>query len=256
MNIFYVYEHWRTDTNQCFYVGKGKNKRAYNLSNRNPKHKSIVKSVLRNGFAVEIKIVASGLSEDDAFILEVSRINFWKNDGANLANMTNGGEGTSGCIAPNRKKVLCLNDNILFNSLTDAATYYKINISEISAVCKGKKVSAKKYFFVFSNSLMEEKIRHDAMSGIKNTFILRRKKVDIPKSFGSAASGLDSKGRKSSGPQKISKPVICLDNNEVFASASEAARQFKLSKSAIIELCLGKNGRKTVGGLQFKYAGV
>ena len=27
-DIFYVYEHWRPDKNVCFYVGKGKGKRA------------------------------------------------------------------------------------------------------------------------------------------------------------------------------------------------------------------------------------
>ena len=28
MNIFYVYEHWRPDHDECFYVGKGKGGRA------------------------------------------------------------------------------------------------------------------------------------------------------------------------------------------------------------------------------------
>lgn len=27
--IFYVYEHWRLDRDECFYVGKGQRKKAY-----------------------------------------------------------------------------------------------------------------------------------------------------------------------------------------------------------------------------------
>lgn len=95
-NIFYVYEHWRTDRDECFYVGKGKSKRAYNLSNRNKYHKAIVSKVMREGFAIEVRIVASGLDEKTALELEVERIKFWKENNVELANFTNGGEGTSG----------------------------------------------------------------------------------------------------------------------------------------------------------------
>jgi hypothetical protein len=55
------------------------------------------------------------------------------------------------------------------------------------------------------------------------------------------------------GPKKSAKPVICIDNGLCFESASAAARHYSLAKSAVIELCLGKNYRKTVGGLRFKY---
>ena len=55
------------------------------------------------------------------------------------------------------------------------------------------------------------------------------------------------------GPKKSSKPVICLDDGAKYESASAAARYYKVSRSALIELCLGKNFRKTVNGLRFKY---
>ena len=41
-NKYCVYEHIRKDTNQCFYVGKGTLKRAYNQI-RNKHHNRIVK---------------------------------------------------------------------------------------------------------------------------------------------------------------------------------------------------------------------
>lgn len=45
---------------------------------------------------VEIRMIASGLNEQDAFDLERERIAFWRADGADLANLTDGGEGMSG----------------------------------------------------------------------------------------------------------------------------------------------------------------
>lgn len=55
------------------------------------------------------------------------------------------------------------------------------------------------------------------------------------------------------GPKKSSKKVICIDDGKIFDSASEAARFYNSSKSAVIELCLGKNFRKTVNKRKFKY---
>lgn len=43
-NKYCVYEHIRKDTNQCFYVGKGTLKRAYNQI-RNKHHNRIVKKM-------------------------------------------------------------------------------------------------------------------------------------------------------------------------------------------------------------------
>ena len=56
------------------------------------------------------------------------------------------------------------------------------------------------------------------------------------------------------GPKASSKKVICLNDFMVFPSASDAARRYNVCRSAIIELCLGKRGRKTVGGFRFAYA--
>lgn len=93
---YYVYEHWRLDRDECFYVGKGKGNRAYKMKDRNRHHKAIMAKVSREGFAVEVKIVASGLSEQEALNIEIERIKFWRSTGADLANITNGGEGVSG----------------------------------------------------------------------------------------------------------------------------------------------------------------
>lgn len=55
------------------------------------------------------------------------------------------------------------------------------------------------------------------------------------------------------GPKKQARKVICLDDGRMFESASAAARNYSVHKSAVIEMCLGKRNKKMVGGLRFKY---
>lgn len=96
MSNFYVYEHWRLDRDECFYVGKGKGRRAYMMRDRNSHHRAIMGKLSREGSGMEVRMVATGLTEDEAFALEVERIAFWRKSGADLANHTNGGDGVSG----------------------------------------------------------------------------------------------------------------------------------------------------------------
>lgn len=93
---YYVYEHWRLDRDECFYVGKGKGYRAYSRHSRNRFHKAICEKLQKTGFAFEVRMVATGLTEEQAFDLEIERIKFWREAGADLANATDGGEGVSG----------------------------------------------------------------------------------------------------------------------------------------------------------------
>ena len=99
IQIFYVYEHWRLDKDECFYVGKGCRNRAYSRSDRNSHWENIVSKLERIGSGYEIRLVAVGLSEKDAFNLERERILFWR-DLVDLANKTDGGDGVSGFIMP------------------------------------------------------------------------------------------------------------------------------------------------------------
>jgi hypothetical protein len=94
--MFFVYEHWRTDTNQCFYVGKGRAGRPQNMSSRNRHHKNIQEKLKNNGFSVRVLIVAKGLTNDEALDVEVSLIRYWQRSGVVLANISPGGDGTSG----------------------------------------------------------------------------------------------------------------------------------------------------------------
>lgn len=97
-NRFCVYEHWRTDTNTCFYVGKGTIKRSSQVSSkaRNIYHTNIINKLVNTGHKHEVRLVRSGLLEKEAFELELERIKFWRSQGIKLANMADGGGGCSG----------------------------------------------------------------------------------------------------------------------------------------------------------------
>jgi hypothetical protein len=246
--MFYVYEHWRTDRDECFYVGKGKNKRAYNMKNRNPHHKAIQNKVIREGFAIEVRIVASGLTENEAFQLEIERIAFWRSYNIDLTNMTAGGDGVSGLPAHNRKSVICLEDGQIFLSCEDAAKKYGLSGISVSDVCRGKYRSVNDLHFSFINGPIK------TIREIEDFHAKRRKQVERPENlYNDIVNGKDVLGRSAAGPIKNSKKVICLEDNLEYVSASAAARHYNISKSAIIELCLGKNNRKTASGLKFKY---
>lgn len=103
-NIFYVYEHWRIDRDECFYVGKGCRNRAYSRSGRNTHWHNIVSKLERIGSGYEIRIVACGMSESDAINLEIERISFWRNL-VDLCNKTNGGDGVSGFVMPPEARI-------------------------------------------------------------------------------------------------------------------------------------------------------
>ena len=105
---YYIYIHYRLDTNVPFYVGKGKNKRAWNKRKRNPYWNNIVN---KYGYRVEIK--AQDLLEQEAFELEKQTIEELSNI-YSLANMTVGGEGCTHLVTPEKqqKEILRLSDLI------------------------------------------------------------------------------------------------------------------------------------------------
>lgn len=107
-SIFYVYEYWRPDKNRCFYVGKGKDGRAYVAKrDHNPRFNAILDTLARIGLFAETRLVQGHLTEGEAFDAERIRIAFWKSSNVSLVNRTNGGSGIDGYVvsAKTRKKI-------------------------------------------------------------------------------------------------------------------------------------------------------
>jgi len=89
--MYYIYQHRSADTNEIFYVGKGKDKRFCDKSKRGRFWKFYE---AKHGFVPEI--IKDGMDEELAFLAEMECIDVYKRRGIRLVNMTNGGEGCSG----------------------------------------------------------------------------------------------------------------------------------------------------------------
>jgi len=107
-NDYYVYEHIRLDNNTCFYVGKGRGKRA-NFISRNEHHNRIVEKC-----GMKVKIIKDNLSEEEAYQFERELIQYYvftlgygidiigynnkKVELGHLTNHTFGGDGSFGMV--------------------------------------------------------------------------------------------------------------------------------------------------------------
>lgn len=85
---YYTYAHFTKDNKKLFYIGKGKNRRAWQTSGRNRYWSNVVK---KHGRIV--KILAEWDTEEEAFEHEKFLIGCFE---GKLVNLTDGGEGTSG----------------------------------------------------------------------------------------------------------------------------------------------------------------
>lgn len=89
MNEYYIYEWIRLDTNEPFYIGKGKDNRWRDFNGRNQYFNNIVKSI-----PIAVNILHDGLEESTAFDLEIWYIWLYRDIiGYNMCNIADGGEG-------------------------------------------------------------------------------------------------------------------------------------------------------------------
>ena len=101
-NIYYIYFHINPLKNEIFYVGKGKDKRAWSKSKRSNYWKNIVK---KYGFIVDV--VEDNLTEDEAFereIFYIRKIGRKDLKTGPLVNLTDGGEGGINKILSNEHR--------------------------------------------------------------------------------------------------------------------------------------------------------
>jgi len=226
-NNFYVYEHWRLDRDECFYVGKGKGNRAYRMSNRNSHHKAIQAKLIRIGSSMEVRVVADGLTNEEAILLEIERISFWKDAGADLTNMTDGGEGATGRACPQELR------NKLGNPSME--TSIKLSIAGRGRIPWNKGVCLPEG--CRSNSkITARKGRHSDESRAKMSEAVKCSMTDKRRAEISAT---------------FSKKTVCLTDGKTFPSNAAAAQYYGLRREKITDVCNKK--RKTTGGGVFAY---
>lgn len=90
---FYTYIHTRKDDLKVFYVGKGSSRRAHRVEQRSVFWKNVA---AKHGYLVDI--CAYFKTEGEAHMHERFLIQCFRGMGAPLVNLTDGGEGTVGCI--------------------------------------------------------------------------------------------------------------------------------------------------------------
>lgn len=171
-------------------------------------------------------------------------------------NVTTGGGGTRGITAWNRRRVICLEDGIVYQSMADAGNAYGSSSAEISEACSGKQKTVRGRHFIIYGGQLNADERQSIIRRMDEIAVKRRRRRDLlglRLSSNTVSDGRDALGRSAAGPMKSARSVRCLNDNRVFPSASSAASAYEVSRSAVIELCLGKNGRKTVGGYRFVY---
>lgn len=123
-NIFYTYVH-RKPNGEIFYVGKGKDKRAWSHNSRNRFWKGVV---AKYGYTVEI--IDDNLSEQQAFELEEFLISYCKTrkQGGTLVNFTDGGKGTKGVtVSPESRAKRSLSSKGSANKNSDKNLYTFVN---------------------------------------------------------------------------------------------------------------------------------
>jgi hypothetical protein len=90
-NKFYVYEWYNIDTNEVFYVGKGKGKRYRRIDGRNIYFKNY-----HNNYNCGVRKVLENLNEDEAFSYEIKLITSYRDDKQCKCNISDGGQGACG----------------------------------------------------------------------------------------------------------------------------------------------------------------
>jgi hypothetical protein len=174
MNNYYIYLHIKETTGEPFYIGKGKNSRFISKSSRSKHWHNIV-----NKHGYNIIFLETNLTEIEAFDKEtywINRIGRTDLGNGTLVNFTNGGEGASGRpmnqktkdilskinsgrptsvnqkeIVGSRykgkfgnehnrsKKVICVETNEEFGSMSEAERYFKLGGGSVSWSVKHKK---------------------------------------------------------------------------------------------------------------------
>ena len=217
-NNYYVYQHVRLDTQEVFYVGKGKGKRAYSTWGRNKHWCHIVNKAGRY-----VEIIQSQLTERESLDLEIKTIANYREIGYALCNMTNGGEGTSGYI-PNAetrvkmsiaadKKAVVNNFGEFYESASEASRVTGFSCANISRCCLGTRKSTGNY------------------NGEKVVWVLEEDKDTL------AQRVIEANDNKPLGPR--GKKVI-NNFNEAYDGVRAVARATGLDRASISACCRGE----------------
>jgi hypothetical protein len=150
---YFSYVHARPEAvNQhgIFYVGKGKEARCFDLSERNRYHGFVVDKYGKENILIGSLPCSN---EQTAFDLEVGLIKCLRRNGVQLTNQTNGGDGSSGYKFSEESKLKMSNSAKLLHSKEDV----KKSKSEKMKVINASRWSDPEYRLRTSNAMKGKK---------------------------------------------------------------------------------------------------
>ena len=226
--VFYVYEWFIRDTNEVFYVGKGKGKRYKTISRRNKYFNDIY-----NSHECDVRILIDGLTEKEAFDYEHDVILFLKeNTDYKLTNQSDGGEGCTGyhpteeviekMSRANKEK---WNDNSFRQKMLDIrndpnGSYKSKSFREkISKIVSGENNPNYKHYWT------DKQKKH--LSDVK-------------------------KGKKLRSDNPHSKKIICLETGKIYDCIEDAVDELSINHGSSISIAL-KHDTRTAAGYHWKF---
>ena len=222
-NEYYVYEWIRLDTNEPFYVGKGKGNRWKDFNHRN----SYFKKIVNKHFSV-VNILHDNLNEETAFGLESYYIWLYRDViGYEMCNFNDGGEGCA----------LKGENNPMYGKYgKDNPNYGKHHTEE----ARKKMSEGRKGKCVGENNPMYG--NGDKIKGENNPMYGKCHSEDTKDKISKA-----NKGKNIGTKHWRHKFVICLTTMEIFSTLMEASRYYNLNRSHLTTCCKGfviKNDKK------------
>lgn len=221
---------------------------------RNKHHHNIQKKLARQGMCVEIRMVASGLMEEMAFLIEMERIEFWRSVGVKLANITSGGEGLSGHRHSDKSR-------------QKMSAAIKLKYSDPEHIEKVRAATVRSWI-----GADERKRKLGEFSKSRKGTKTGPRSDEVKKRMGDAQRGkklspehkkfLSDLGKKNrtyfiENVQPLSiktTPVICVNDGMAFDSINTAAAHYGIKASHISNVCMGRGPRRSTGGKVFRYA--
>lgn len=139
-----------------------------------------------------------------------------------------------------QRKIICLDDGLVFESIKAASAYYGAEQSQISAVCKksNRRVTAGGKVFRY---LGDKNFGKEEAESAKAASRIRRFKPGQPRPW-----------RR--GIVCHAKPVICTVHGTKHASVKDAAAHYGISMATAIKSCKGQYKRPDLDCYRFAYA--
>lgn len=222
--VYYVYEYYVIQTNEVFYVGKGKGNRAY--TGKRNKFCEDMKRTHEWG----IRIIQDKMSERDAYNKEIELIKYYReNTSYRITNQTDGGDGTNGWIATEEFK-----EKARINTLTrwkdeEFREKWLSIIQDENGVFKSKEFREKMSKLVtgennpnYGNRWSDEQKEHLSKVRIENQI---------------------AKGEKNPRAKKI----MCVETGEIFECISYAMEKYPVKANGSYSVALDKKERTACG---------